>query len=168
MYEGPREDASVVLPKTAEKLLVRAFASVVLSPFCGSVAVELFSKCITQAAIGMGLTTHQFDRDAHNFGIGRLNWGSLTMHRRPRVNQDNLLRFRLAGWRRGLFFVHGGSGRGIPQSSGHCEIQRQAHHQQQSTQARWSAQLALLESEPARFEVGEHRLDIPYKMPLIT
>jgi len=43
------------------------------------------------------LATHQFQPDAHSGGIGRPNCSSLTMRLTPRVNQDSLPRFRLAG-----------------------------------------------------------------------
>lgn len=43
------------------------------------------------------LTTHQFYPDAQSCGIGAQNCISLRMHRRPRVNQDNLLRLRFFG-----------------------------------------------------------------------
>ena len=68
------------------------------------------------------LTTYQLNPDAHNFGIGKQNYMSLTTQRTQRVNHDNPPLFRFLGRCRGLFFVDGRIGVGAVQAGENREI----------------------------------------------
>src|SRR4051812_21483229 len=81
--------------------------------------------------------------------------------RRPRVNQESLPRASLAGWRSGRFFGRGWIVGLVPHAGRDRPIEGESHDQYQAGETVGIAQMGLLETKPARFEIGKHGLDAP-------
>ena len=92
---------------------------------------------------------------------------SLTALRSPRVNQESLLLASFLGWQSGLFFRQAlGFGLRPPSRSRRPSVARTAprgkrHHEDEAAEAVGIVDVRVLDAEPARLEVGEHRLDAP-------
>src|SRR3954449_11238803 len=110
-------------------------------------------RCSTKLGI------HHFNRTLQSCGSGRQDCINLTMRRRPRVNQEVLLRATFLGWSSGLFFARRWVMKRVPLAGGHRDVKR--HDQDQAVEAVGVAELGVLDAEAARLEVREHRLDTP-------